>query len=218
LRGVEPRETARDRCHSIEFNNPKESSPRETKAEAPMTPAPPIHLRGEGPKTLHMEELQKSYIQAIAAAAGCTVAEFRVDANKIDLLIEHKSITHLEDLVMTLRMQLKSTHTVSHSTYSSAPRASFPFVLDNTTLNVLAAPRFTIPRILVVMLMPKHPQDWVVTGSDHLVLHNRCYWVSLTGVAATGVDSTTVQVPWANVLDAQTLCDIMGRIGQGGAP
>jgi hypothetical protein len=166
--------------------------------------------------TLHMEELQKSYIQAIAAAAGCTVGEFRVDANKEDLIIEHRSTAHVEDLVMSLRLQLKSTHTVPHSAFSSAAGATFSYVLDNETLAVLAAPNFTIPRILVVMLMPEHPQDWVLTGSDHLALHNRCYWVNLTGVRATGAASTTVQIPWANVLDAQSLCDIMGRIGMGG--
>lgn len=183
-----------------------------------LTITPAIRLRGDGPKTLHMEELQKSYIQAIAAGAGCTVGELRLDANKVDLTVEHRSSSHSVDSVVLVRLQLKSTHTISHSDHDSAPGAAFSYSLDNETLRVLSQPVFTVQRLLVVMIVPKEPQDWVVTDDHSLILHNRCYWVNLVGVSTSGVSSTTVHIPWANVLDAQSLCDIMGKIGQGVAP
>lgn len=165
-----------------------------------------------------MEELQKSYIQAVAAAAGCTVLEHRVDANKVDLGIDHRSTVHTHDTVASVRLQLKSTHQIPHTNFDPTPGAYFSFTLDNETLNALNNTVFILQRLLVVMLMPALPEDWLFMESDHLVLRNRCYWVNLVGVPVTGVDHTVVHVPWANVLDAQGLCDVMVKVGSGVAP
>lgn len=183
-----------------------------------MSLAPTFTLRGEGPFTLHMEELQKSYIHGIAAAAGCTVVEPRVDANKVDLTIEHKSIAHTQDRVATVRLQLKSTHTLEDNGNGAILGETFSYSLPNDTLEMLASRPFIIQRLLVVMILPEKPEEWTIAGTDHLVLRNRCYWVNLLDVPTSGSKTTTIYVPWANVLDAHALCDIMEAIGRGDEP
>ncbi|MFD7447122.1 DUF4365 domain-containing protein [Streptomyces sp. NPDC059909] len=103
-----------------------------------------------------MEMLQDSYLRAVAAAAGCTMAKPEPD-DGIDWVVTHSSESHVADCQIDLKIQLKST-------WTSAPNPTNGFVsvnLSNDRLKLLARKRVTVHRILVAMIIPEDIGQWV---------------------------------------------------------
>ncbi|MFD7922747.1 DUF4365 domain-containing protein [Streptomyces sp. NPDC059740] len=177
-------------------------------AALPGTPAP----RGSLATTACMETLQVGYLHAIAAAAGCSLAQPFPD-DGVDWHVSHSS-DHLVDDEVTIKVQLKCT-------YQVAPRpsgGSFGFSLDNAHLRKLARTPVAVPKILVVMLAPRDRDAWVEAGHDRLALRHCCYWTNLAGHAVTGRNRTTVRLSTARIFDDRALREIMARVGAGGTP
>lgn len=67
------------------------------------------------------------------------------------------------------------------------------------------------PRILVVVELPEDESRWMTVTSDELVLRRRAYWLSLQDGSEETVDRSTVTVaiPEGNILDVETLRDLM---------
>ncbi|MEU1423452.1 MULTISPECIES: DUF4365 domain-containing protein [unclassified Kitasatospora] len=170
-------------------------------------------LRGDLAVTACMETLQVGYLHAVAAAAGCSLSQPFPD-NGIDWQVSHGSRAHAVDDEVTVKIQLKATAQIAPD-----PRGPFfSFTLDNDHLRKLARERVAVPRILVVMLLPRRVDRWLSAGPDALELRHCCYWVNLAGHPVTGQRRTNVRVPTAKVFDDRALCDIMARVGAGGSP
>lgn len=172
-------------------------------------------LRGEIPQTSAMELLQIGYLHSVVAAAGCTLGAPFPDRG-IDWTVNHESSQHSVDPEATIKISLKSTSTVG----PNPSGAHFSFRLENEHLRKLEASPVTVPRILVVMLVPPSWDDWIAVGSNNLTVAHCSYWVNLEGMqhsrAAGG--KTTVHIPTANIFDDKALCEIMQRVGSGGRP
>ncbi|MGW4892834.1 DUF4365 domain-containing protein [Kitasatospora sp. NPDC004240] len=169
--------------------------------------------RGDLAVTACMETLQVGYLHAVAAAAGCSLSQPFPD-NGIDWQVSHGSRTHLVDDEVTVKIQLKATQQVAPA--PAGPH--FSFTLDNAHLRKLARERVAVPRILVVMLLPRRVDDWLLARPDALELRHCCYWVNLAGHPVTGRQRTNVRVPTAKVFDDRALRDIMARVGAGERP
>lgn len=174
--------------------------------------------RGALAVTACMETLQIAYLHAVAAAAGCTLAQPFPDSG-IDWHVSHTAPAHpggghLVDDEVTLKVQLKATYQIAP--HPAGP--SFPFTLDNAHLAQLARAPVTVHKILVVMLVPRRREEWLRAAHDRLELRHCCYWVNLAGHPVTGARRTTVRVPTARVFDDRALCEIMTRVGRGGRP
>lgn len=170
-------------------------------------------LRGDLRQTDRMEMLQDSYLRAVAAASGCTMAKPEPD-DGIDWQLTHSSALHVVDCQIDLKIQLKST-------FTSAPNPPNGFVsvnLSNDRLKMLARTPVAVHRILVAMIVPKDFAGWVEASHDYLSLRHCAYWRSVTGEAPSGRDSTAIRVSTAQIFDDVALCQIMERIGQGGTP
>jgi hypothetical protein len=170
-------------------------------------------LRGALATTSCMETLQVGYLHAVAAAAGCSLAQPFPD-NGIDWHISHASGRHAVDDEVTIKVQLKCT-------YQVAPHpagATFAFTLENEHLVKLARSPVSVHKILVVMLVPRTQEEWLRASHDRLELRHCCYWMNLAGHHVTGKRKTTVRVPTARVFDDRALCEIMTRVGAGGRP
>ncbi|MGW6913623.1 DUF4365 domain-containing protein [Kitasatospora sp. NPDC054939] len=179
----------------------------------PQPGAAPAVLRGDLAVTACMETLQVAYLHAVVAAAGCSLSQPFPD-NGIDWHVSHGSRTHLVDDEVTVKIQLKATQQIA-----AAPGGShFSFTLDNDHLRKLARARVAVPKILVVMLLPRRVDHWLQARPDALELRHCCYWVNLAGHPVTGQRRTNVRVPTAKVFDDRALCDIMARVGAGGSP
>jgi hypothetical protein len=170
-------------------------------------------LRGGLATTSCMETLQVGYLHAVAAAAGCSLAQPFPD-NGIDWHVSHSSRGHAVDDEVTIKIQLKCTHQVAP--HPGGP--SFAFTLDNEHLVKLARPSVSVHKILVVMLVPRAQKDWLRAGHDRMELRHCCYWINLAGHPVTGKRKTTVRIPTARIFDDRALCDIMTRVGAGGRP
>jgi len=175
---------------------------------SPITP-----LRGELRKKSRMEMLQDSYLRAVAAAAGCTMAKPEPD-DGIDWTLTHSSALHTADCQIDLKVQLKST-------WTSLPNPTNGFVsvnLENERLEMLARKRVMVHRILVAMIVPQDVAEWVEASHDYLSLKHCAYWRSLVGEVPSGDNYTAVRVSTNQIFDDVALCEVMERIGKGGAP
>ncbi|MEU1620354.1 DUF4365 domain-containing protein [Streptomyces sp. NPDC008238] len=170
-------------------------------------------LRGGLATTSCMETLQVGYLHAVAAAAGCSLAQPFPD-NGIDWHISHSSHGHDVDDEVTIKVQLKCTYQVA----PRPPGPTFAFTLENEHLVKLARNPVSVHKILVVMLVPRTQEEWLRAGHDRLELRHCCYWTNLAGQAVTGRRKTTVRIPTARIFDDRALCEIMTRVGAGGRP
>lgn len=174
-------------------------------------PGPPG--RGHLAVTACMETYQVGYLHAVAAAAGCTLAQPFPD-NGIDWHLSHTSGDHAGDDEVTIKVQLKCTYQVP----AQPAGPWFSFTLDNDHLRRLARTQVAVHRIIVVMVVPRTVGDWVTTRPDRIELRHRCYWANLAGHPVTGRQRTNVRIPTSQVFDDRALCAIMTRVGAGGRP
>ncbi|MFF4220166.1 DUF4365 domain-containing protein [Streptomyces nondiastaticus] len=200
-------------------------------SELPEPPAP-APARGSLATTACMETLQIGYLHAVAAAAGCSLAQPFPD-HGIDWHISHTAPGHAVDDEVTIKVQLKCTYQLgprpavqppprapapSAARAVPAPAPTFAFTLDNGHLAKLARTPVAVHRILVVMIVPRLRDDWLRAGHDSLHLRHCCYWTNLAGHPVTGRQRTTVRIPATRVFDDRALCEIMTRVGAGGRP
>ncbi|WP_161492658.1 DUF4365 domain-containing protein [Pseudophaeobacter leonis] len=77
----------------------------------------------------------------------------------------------------------------------------------------------SIPRILVVLFLPKEKSSWLSHTKDALSLCKCAYWVSLRGAAAsTNATSQTVYIPDKQKLDVSNLNNIFADISKNSVP
>ncbi|MFF5446752.1 DUF4365 domain-containing protein [Streptomyces sp. NPDC012888] len=176
-------------------------------------PEPGEVLRGSLATTACMETLQVGYLHAVAAAAGCSLSQPFPD-NGIDWHVSHGAAEHVVDDEVTIKVQLKATY----QTAADPPGPTFAFTLDNEHLVKLARTPVAVPKILVVMLVPRRRDDWLRAAHDRLALRHCCYWTNLAGHPVTGRRRTTVRIPTTRIFDDRALCEIMTRVGSGGTP
>ncbi|MGO4420226.1 DUF4365 domain-containing protein, partial [Streptomyces sp. MCAF7] len=84
--------------------------------------APP---RGSLATTACMETLQVGYLHAVAAAAGCSLAQPFPD-HGIDWHLSHSARGHTVDDEVTIKVQLKATYQIA----PRPPGPTFSFTLD----------------------------------------------------------------------------------------
>lgn len=164
-------------------------------------------------KTNFMEEFQKAYLAAIAAAAGCTIGAFNVD-DGIDAQLNHKSDAHtqLPDRTARLELQLKATHQQP----AKSGAVSIQMARDRWDYYRTANP--TIHKIVVILHMPNNAADWIKVSSSKLEMYHCSYWTNLAHSTPSNAERPTVVASAGNIFDDTALCEIMAKIGQGGAP
>ncbi len=73
---------------------------------------------------------------------------------------------------------------------------------------------FHVPRILVVVVVPKNLTWWVRQKTEYLALRRCGYWASLHGLPVTAQDSVTVPIDRAKqAVTPESLRGIIDRIG-----
>jgi hypothetical protein len=76
-----------------------------------------------------------------------------------------------------------------------------------------------VPRILVVVNLPKQHSHWCKCSDRQLVLRRCGWWRTLLGAPpTTNSSSVRIQIPRVNRLDPAAISAIMNRIQQGGTP
>jgi len=157
------------------------------------------------------EQLSVAYAYAVASAAGCSVKDVKVDDDSVDMTIVSTlvgSALHAPEL----NIQLKATSRNIRRQHE----VSFPLELKNYED---LRKKTLVPRILVVMLLPRGPANWLKQAESHAEVSHCAYWKSLYGMPATRNSSTvTVKLLRSDILTPAALSSIMSTIANGGRP
>jgi hypothetical protein len=153
------------------------------------------------------QQLSIAYVHAVAARAGYALEQNSVDIDSVDLTLFAAGWIHAHGVLRSPRLdvQLKSTaRDVLREDY-----LAFPLPLKN--YNELREMPM-VPRLLVVLLLPADPNQWLEQSEEALITRRCAYWLSLRDFPETAnTDSVTVHVPRANCLTVANLRGLMER-------
>jgi len=145
------------------------------------------------------EALSRAYIQAIAAGAGYVVATMDFDRDGVDVEIKAGGAMR-----PSVALQLKATVNLG-----DAVDGVFRFPLRRRNYDLLRE-QTQVPRLLVVLDLPKDEKDWLRVTPEELVLRRCAFWASLANLPETeNKESVTISIPGANLLDVASLRTLM---------
>ncbi len=149
-------------------------------------------------------ELSVAYLQAIAAhnRFSCAISPRTMDNNGIDATLH--GLDSFGGLLteITLHVQLKAT--VKEPAIQDG---KISFFLDSIALyNKLRSTTVSVPKILVVLFLPKEQPEWLKHSPDELCIRKCAYWVSLKGAhESTNQSGVTVYIPESQALSPEEL-------------
>ena len=152
------------------------------------------------------EALSLVYVQAVAAKAGYTTSSRSPDRDGVDVQIQAGG-----GMRPVLDLQLKATVNLKKRGNGSV---RYPLNVHNYDLLRIHT---WIPRLLVVLDLPKNEERWMTVTERKLILRRRAYWLNLRGRAKTrNKFSVTVEIPGENLFDVNSLVDLMKQSREGG--
>ncbi|TVR97729.1 MAG: DUF4365 domain-containing protein [Rhodospirillales bacterium] len=158
--------------------------------------------------TARQEAFGDVFLQAVASVAGCAVAKPRTDNDSIDWTLSCKLPRRPK-----LDIQMKTTaEPVADGNEPIRYRLKVKNYTDLTLTELLT------PRILVLVILPTSPDDWLTLTAEQVVLKRCAYWVSLAGKPARDNATTvTVTIPRTNLLTPEAVRKMMAKIDAAGA-
>jgi hypothetical protein len=151
------------------------------------------------------EALSRAYVAAVAAGAGYITAVMDFDRDGVDIQIRAGGTMR-----PSLDIQLKATVNLG-----TPKGGAFRFPLKRRNYDLLLAETM-IPRILVVLDLPKKRDDWLQVTPEQLILRRCAYWASLGGLSETGnKESVTVLIKSCNRFDVDSLKALMQQARKG---
>jgi hypothetical protein len=160
-------------------------------------------------------ELSYAFLHAVASRAGfsCEYRNRHLDGTGVDATITEDGRKLADDSVLTsfsVDIQLKATY---RELPEQGGRFSYPLSIPHYEKQRLE--EVASPRLLIVLRLPRDPEEWLRISEDSLVAKGCTYWVSLRGAAATtNKDSQTVYIPRQNLLTPQSLTNLMARFSR----
>lgn len=150
-------------------------------------------------------ELSKAYVAAVAAAAGYVTSVQNLDRDGIDLQIRAGG-----SMRPSLDIQLKATINLGDAT-----NGAFRFPLKRRNYDLLRE-QTMIPRILVILDLPKNAEDWLSVTAEELVMRRCAYWASLADrPESDNKESVTISVQNKNRFDIEGLKALMQQSRRG---
>lgn len=160
-------------------------------------------------------ELSYSYVHAVAARAGfgCVKCSREKDNNATDAEVSEDDRELAEgemDSSFDLQIQLKAT-----SNELRSDETHWSFDLPVGQYDKLRSTTVGDQRLLVVLRLPREPEEWL-SHSDEALIARRCaWWVSLRGAAASGNSRTqTVYIPRVQRFSPEALIRIMASLSR----
>lgn len=93
------------------------------------------------------------------------------------------------------------------------------FLSGNNRYDDLRNETLSIPRILVVLFLPKDADDWLSLDEDALIMRKCAYWVSLRGAEPSrNATGQTVYIPKYQRFDPDGLLDLMAQLSRNEYP
>lgn len=164
------------------------------------------------------EELSRAYVSAVAAVCGYKRGEWSQDDSCVDVTISTAGIvgagTYADPKV---DLQLKCTSDRRHVLRDG--RISWSLSLDHHAQLVSKSMN---PKLLVVVVLPSDPKQWLSHSPKQLVLRRCAWWLRMTGLPAAvpkkGQNSVTVHLPKKQTFSPEALQSIMATVSAGQMP
>ncbi|HHY67460.1 MAG TPA: DUF4365 domain-containing protein [Alicyclobacillus sp.] len=155
------------------------------------------------------EQFSLAYVKAVASVAGFAVERISVDLDSEDVMICSRSSTG-RIRSPRLDVQLKCTA----SAVMKEDVIKYPLKIKN--YDDLIPENLLVPRILVIVLVPEDPSEWLDQTEECMAMRHCGYWVSLKGMPPTKNEtSVTIEIPRTHVFSVDALKRIMLQIGEG---
>jgi hypothetical protein len=156
------------------------------------------------------QQLSVAYVHGVAARAGYTCQAQNVDDDSVDVQIGAKGYVHERSVICSPRIEIQLKATSSQKLTPSY--LSFPLILKNyqelraTTL---------IPRLLVVLVLPKNPAEWMETSEECMISRRCAYWVSLLKMPeSSNTSKVSVRLPRSQQFNVEQLQRLMERVSR----
>lgn len=164
-------------------------------------------------------ELSYAYLHAVASFSGasCQSASRHSDNRGIDAQVTAWGPFPGGGIrqEIDLKVQLKATvatpsDTGSHLSYH---------LKDIERYDDLRQQTYSVPRILVVLFLPKDRVSWISSSEAELSLKKCAYWVSLAGAKKSSNKSgVTVYLPKTQILTPESLSALFVDLSHGNYP
>jgi hypothetical protein len=157
------------------------------------------------------QQFSFAYIKAIASTAGFKMDYVSIDDDSIDVIL---SASGDDQDYGRAKVDIQVKCTESEHIVGGDIRYS----LKLKNYEDLSVPRdeLLVPRILVVVLVPKEVSQWLSQTGEELVMKKCAYWCSLEDFGETeNIANVTVSLPLEQIFGTDSLCEIMRKIKSG---
>ena len=155
------------------------------------------------------EQFSFAYVRAVAAAAKIAVTRPEIDDDSVDLTFQQRGG---QGTVRSPRLdaQIKCTEVAN----VSPTHVAYPLKIKN--YDELRPTNLLVPRVLIVVIVPKQLTNWLNHSEIELAVRKCGYWLSLRGEPPRANSATiTVRLPRKNQFSVKNLQAMMNRIGNG---
>ncbi|MFT2719750.1 DUF4365 domain-containing protein [Deinococcus sp. A31D244] len=154
------------------------------------------------------EQFSVAYVHAVCSLAGYATGGMTVDDDGIDIIIGSKG-KYGTMRSPRVEAQLKCTAD------PIVKQGKVEYRLKRENYDLLREETY-LPRILIVLQVPKEADDWIVHSESGILLRHHAYWVSLLGnPASANKGKVKVELPIANLINPSNLHRIMNLAGMG---
>ena len=151
------------------------------------------------------EALSRAYVAAVAAGAGYTLAVQDFDRDGVDVQVRAGGAMR-----PSLDIQLKATVRLGEGGDDD-----FRYPLPRRNYDLLREPTI-VPRILVVLDLPREEGRWISMSAEELVMRRCAYWANIAGFPETSnTETVTVAIGKRNRFDTEGLGNLMERARKG---
>ena len=127
--------------------------------------------------TNQKEQFSIAYVHAVASGAGFKLSRCDVDDDSIDVQITADRKFGTSRSAPQVGLQAKCTDT------DDGVGDAISYFLKLKNYDDLRDERVHVPRILVVLCVPKDVSQWLSQTPDQMVVRRCAYWVSIRGSA-----------------------------------
>jgi hypothetical protein len=151
------------------------------------------------------EALSRAYVDAIAAGAGYTLSSQNFDRDGIDVQIQAGGQARPR-----IDVQLKATINLGQ-----LMNVHYQYPLKRLNYELLRAETM-VPRILIVLSLPKSENDWLDVTTERLIMRNCAFWTSLSNLPeSANKDYVTISINGDNRFNVETLKTLMSQARTG---
>lgn len=162
--------------------------------------------------TNQKEQFSIAYVHAVASRAGFKLVRCDVDDDSIDVQIAADRKFGTIRRAPQIALQAKCTET------DNGKGAHIAYSLKLKNYDDLRDENVHIPRILVVVCVPRDLATWLDQSSEQMIMRNCGYWSSLRGYPESTNDSKVVHVPRGQMFTVRALTEMLTRVGEGALP